>query len=149
MSYLNLTAFSDFTSSVLKLSKQSRYTWCTFLSQERMEPWRLRQLGLHMFTEGLSTCELFQCISSFHFISAEAFKAIKVRMNARTKTWLMTLGAIGAATWSRMGFLNNIGYFILGFTKTNTSELVVGMSERTFYLYNSVCLCAHIMVIHT
>ena len=78
MSYFN--AFSAFTSSVLKLSKQSRYTWCTFLSHRGMEPWRLEQLGLHMFTEGLSTCELFDCIFSFYFFSAEAFKTIKVHL---------------------------------------------------------------------
>ena len=78
MSYFN--AFSAFTSSVLKLSKQSRYTWCTFLSHRGMEPWRLEQLGLHMFTEGLSTCELFDCIFSFYFFSADAFKTIKVHL---------------------------------------------------------------------
>ena len=51
-----------------------------------------------MFIQGLSTCELFRCIFSFYFISAEALKAIKVhvmQIPVAGKDGIMTIGA----TW--------------------------------------------------
>ena len=63
-----------------------------------------------MFIQGLSTCELFQCILSFYFISAEAFKAIKVHL-----MHIPIAGKDGIMTIAATRFVYELFQFIFSF----------------------------------